>query len=139
MKLWFIAKANTRNAAFVQCRIVTLFALRRLLNLARRNRQARDHLAQLLAGGDVAEANFAELLQVEQGQALGKQLAVDDALAEAGDYAEADAAGELVKCCADTAKIVRFDMLEAVSEHHPSTPLPVCLARAVRLFQISSA
>ena len=42
-----------------------------------------DHLAQLLPGGDVADADFAELLQVEQGQALGEQLAVDDALAKA--------------------------------------------------------
>ena len=40
-----------------------------------------DHLAQFLPRGDVADADLAELLQVEQGQPLGEQLAIDDALA----------------------------------------------------------
>src|SRR5438270_503454 len=122
LKLCVIAKANTRNRPNVQCTSVTLNLfqgpflrpftallewmlkqiqhdgeLSRLLNLAGRNRQPGDHLAQLLTGGDVAETDFAELLQVEQGQALGKELAVDYALAEAGDDAESDAARELVQ------------------------------------------
>ena len=46
--------------------------------------------------------------EVEQGQALGEQFAVDDALAEAGDDAEADAAGELVERGADAAEVVRI-------------------------------
>jgi hypothetical protein len=73
--------------------------------------EAGNHLAQLLAGGDVADANVAELLEVEQGEALGKQLAVDDTLAKTRDDAEADPAGELVERRADTLQIVRFDML----------------------------
>ena len=81
--------------------------------------EAGDHLAQFLPGGDVGDADFAELLQVEQGQALGEQFAVDHALAEAGDDAEADAPRKLVERRADAPEIVRFDMLEAVPQHDP--------------------
>src|SRR6478672_3322258 len=58
--------------------------------------QAGDHLPELLARGDMGEADLADRLQVEQGQALGEELAIDDALAEAGDDPEADAARQLV-------------------------------------------
>src|SRR5688572_11303931 len=84
-----------------------------------RDAKAGDHLAQLLAGGNVSHADFAQLREVEEGQALGEELAVDDALAEAGDDAEADAAGELVERGADAAEVVRIDMLEAVAEDDP--------------------
>ena len=67
----------------------------------------------------MSHADFAQLREVEQGQALGEELAVDDALAEAGDDAEADAAGELVERGADAAEVVRIDMLEAVAENDP--------------------
>src|SRR4051812_37663684 len=98
LKLWVMAKANTRNAAFVQPSRLPSTGGKRLSDLGlflvrRRNRQSADHLAQLLARGDVAEADFAELLQVEQGEALGKEFAVDHALAEAGDDTESDAPG----------------------------------------------
>src|SRR5947209_17726100 len=81
--------------------------------------QASDHLAELLAGGDVAETHFAELLQVEERQSLGKQLAIDHAFAEARNDAKANTAGELVQSCTDTAQVVRFDVLKPVPEHHP--------------------
>ena len=57
--------------------------------------------------------------EVEQGQALGEQLAVDDALAKAGDDPEADAAGEFVERGADAAEVVAFDMLKAVAQNDP--------------------
>ena len=101
--------------------------------------EAGDHLAEFLAGGDVGDPDFAELREIEQRQALGEQLAVDDALAEARDDPEADAAGKLVERRADALQIVRFDVLQAVAQTTQSTLLPVVLARAVRLFQISSA
>ena len=88
----------------------------------------------------MAEADFAELLQVEQGQALGKQFAVDDALAEAGDDPEADPPRQFVERRADAAEVVRFDVLQAVAEHDPVDALAGLSWRAaVRLFQISSA
>src|SRR5207253_5211680 len=79
-----------------------------------RNAQTGNHLAKFLPCRDVAEADFAELLQVEQGQALGKQFAVDDPLAEARNDAKADPAGKLVERGADAAEVVAVDMLEAV-------------------------
>src|SRR5436305_706645 len=73
-----------------------------LFDLVRsRDAEARDHLAQFLAGGDVTEADLAQLLQVEQGQALREQFAVDDALAKARDDPEADALRKLVHRRAD--------------------------------------
>src|SRR5947208_4541581 len=84
-----------------------------------RNCETCNHLPQLLAGGDVGNSDFAELLEIEQGQALWKQFAVDDALTEAGDDPEADAPGKLVHRRADSLQIVRFDVLQAVSQHHP--------------------
>ena len=66
-----------------------------------RNAKTCDHFAQFLARGDMAEAGVGDLLQVEQGQALGEELAVDDALAEAGDDPEPDATGKLVERCTD--------------------------------------
>ncbi len=63
--------------------------------------------------------DFAEVGEIEQGQALGEELAVDDALAKAGDDAEADAAGKLVERGADALEVVRFDVLEAVAQHDP--------------------
>src|SRR6185369_5170779 len=81
--------------------------------------EASDHLAQFLASSDVRDADLAELLQVEQRQALGEQLAIDDALAEAGDHAKADALRKLVHRGADALQIVRFDVLQAVAEHDP--------------------
>src|SRR5688572_13514275 len=87
--------------------------------LGARNAQTGNHLAQLLAGGNVSHPHFAQLREVEQGQALGEQFAVDDALAQARDDAEADAAGELVQSRADAAQVVRIDVLKAVAEHNP--------------------
>src|SRR5881227_1084764 len=83
------------------------------------NAEAGDHLSQLLSRGDVRDSDFAQLLEVEQRQALGEELAVDHALAKAGDDPEPDAAGELVERRSDALQIVRFDMLEAVSQNHP--------------------
>ena len=104
------------------------------------NAKPGDHLAQFLARGDVADADLAELLQVEQGQALGEQLAVDDALAKARNDAEADAARKLVERRADAAHVARLDMLQAVAQHDPVDALAGASWRAaVRLFQISSA
>src|SRR6478752_4188388 len=90
-----------------------------LLVVGRRNPEPGDHLAKLLTGGDVGDADFAELVEVEQRQALGEELAVDDALAEPGDDAEADAASEFVERGADATKVVRLDVLQAVPQHHP--------------------
>src|SRR4051812_47299259 len=59
--------------------------------------KSRNHLAQLLAGGDVGDADLAELGQVDQRQALGEQFAVDDSLAQTRDDAEADAPREFVE------------------------------------------
>src|SRR5689334_482868 len=64
-------------------------------------------------------SDLSKLLEIEQGQALRKELSVDNALAEARDYAEADAASELVKGGTDALQIVRFDVLEAVPQHDP--------------------
>ena len=97
-------------------------AVRRLLALrspGAGNAEPRDHFAQFLPGGDVGDADFAEIGEVEQGQALGEQLAVDDPLAEAGDDPEADPPRQFVERRADAAQIVRIDMLEAVAEHDP--------------------
>src|SRR4051812_26326756 len=107
LKLWVIACANTRNRASVQGKLSDL-----LLDLVcSRDAEPRNHLAQFLARRNVAEAHLAQLLQVEQGQALGKQLAIDDALAETRNDSEADAASKFVHCRADALQIVRFDML----------------------------
>jgi hypothetical protein len=78
--------------------------------------EAGDHFAQFLAGGDVAEADISELLQVEKSKAGGEELAIDDALAKTRNNAKSDAAGELVERIADAAHILRLDMLEAVAE-----------------------
>src|SRR5438270_1362016 len=83
------------------------------------NREAGDRLPQLLAGGDVADCDVAGLLEIEERQSFGEQLAIDNALAEAGDNPEPHAPRKLVHCRADTFQIVRFDMLQAVSEDHP--------------------
>ena len=42
-----------------------------------------DHFPELLPRGDMGEADLADRLQIEQGQALGEELAIDDPLAEA--------------------------------------------------------
>jgi hypothetical protein len=101
--------------------------------------RGRNHLAKLLAGGDMADPDLAQMRKVEQGQPLGEQLAIDDPLAKARDDPEADAPRKLVESRADPAQIVRIDVLEAVAKTTQSTLLPVALARWVRLFQISSA
>src|SRR5258708_6249014 len=91
-----------------------------LLDLVRAgDAKAGDHLAQLLARGDVGDSNFAELLQVEHSQSLGEELAVDDALAEAGNDAEADPTRELVERGTDALQIMRFDVLETVPQYDP--------------------
>src|SRR4030095_9017514 len=72
--------------------------------------QTGDHLAQFLAGGDVAEPDLAEVADVEQGQPLGEEFAADDALAKAGDDPEADAAGEFIEGCSDAAEVVAVDV-----------------------------
>jgi len=69
--------------------------------------------------GDVGDADFAQLLQIEQGQALGEQLAIDHALAEAGDHAETHALRKLVHRRADALEVMRIDVLQAVPEHDP--------------------
>src|SRR5437764_3136093 len=75
----------------------------------------------------MTEADLAELLEVEKRQALGKQLAIDDALAQTGDDSEADATSQFVHCRADALQIVRFDVLQAVSQHHPVDALAALL------------
>src|SRR6476661_1162266 len=65
--------------------------------------QAGDHFPELLARGDMGEADLADRLQVEQGQTLGEELAIDDALAEPGNDAETDAARQFVHRLADPA------------------------------------
>src|SRR4051794_4624197 len=123
LKLWVIACANTRNRASVQGKLSDLL----LDFVGAGDAEARDHLPKLLPCGDVADADLAQLLQVEQGQALGKQLAIDDALAETRNDSEADAASKFVHCRADALQIVRFDMLQAVSQHHPVDALAALL------------
>src|SRR5688500_16323775 len=76
--------------------------------------EAGDHLPQLLPSGDVADADLTQLGEVQERQALGEKLAVDDALAKPRDDPEADPAGELVKRGADPAQVMRIDMLQAV-------------------------
>src|SRR5688500_11242972 len=84
-----------------------------------RQAEAGDHLAQLLAGGDVAEADVADQGEVEQGQALGEELAIDDPLAEPGNDPETDPPRKLVERRADAPHVARLDMLEAVAQQHP--------------------
>ena len=148
LKLWVIALAIAQRSDAAVTAVGLSFELRlgrttsglRSTLVGVGDAEPGDHLAQLLPGGDVGDADFAELLEVEQGQALGEQLAVDDALAEARDDPEADAAGELVERGADALQIVRFDVLEAVAQHDPVDALAGLPWRAaVRLFQISSA
>jgi pantoate--beta-alanine ligase len=67
----------------------------------------------------MGDPDLAEMGKVEQGQALREKLAVDDALAEAGDDPEADPARQLVQSLADAAHVARLDMLHAVPEHDP--------------------
>src|SRR3569623_3555462 len=97
---------------------------RDLLLFLPRNGEAGDHLAQFLAGGDVADPDFAKLPEVEKGQALGKQLAVNDALAEARINPETDAARELVESGADALQIVRLNVLQAVAKDDPVDAFP---------------
>ena len=49
-----------------------------------RNAKTRDHFAQFLTRCNMAQTDFADLGKIKQGQALGKQLTVNHALAEAG-------------------------------------------------------
>src|SRR3982751_5603487 len=65
-----------------------------------------NHLAQFLAGSDVADADLAELRQVEQRQALGEQLSIDHPFAKTRDDSKADAARKLVHRGADALQIV---------------------------------
>ena len=101
--------------------------------------EAGDHLAQFLPRRDMGDADLAELVEIEQGEPLGEELAIDDALAEARNDPEADAAGEFVERVADAAHIARLDILHAVPEHDPVDARARVLARWVRLFQTSSA
>src|SRR3546814_4769399 len=96
---------------------------RRSARLARKA-EAGDHLAQFLAVCDVAESDLAEMAEVEQGQALGEKFAIDDALAEPRDDAEADPPRQFVERGADTAHILRFDILKAVAKHDPVDACP---------------
>src|SRR5205085_4849847 len=84
-----------------------------------RQRESGDRLPELLPRRDMGEADLADRLQIEQGQALGEELAIDDALAEAGNDPEADPARELVHRLADPAHVARLDMLHAVAEDDP--------------------
>src|SRR3954447_18785866 len=84
-----------------------------------RQREAGDHLAQLLARGDMSNADLAQLLEIEQGEALGEELAIDDPLAEARNDPEADPPRQLVQRIADAAHVPRLDMLHPVPQHDP--------------------
>ncbi len=67
----------------------------------------------------MGDRHVAEMGQIEQGQALGEELAVDDPLAEARNHPEADPAAELAQSLADPAHVARLDMLHPVAEHDP--------------------
>jgi hypothetical protein len=58
-------------------------------------RRIGDQFAQFLASDEMAGAELAELALVEQRQPGGEQLAVDDALGEAGGDAETGALRQL--------------------------------------------
>src|SRR5579864_342381 len=108
-------RANTPNRAFVQVQS----KLGGLAFARVRDAETRDHLAQLLARRHMPEPRVGDLLEVEEGEALRKELAVDDALAKAWNHPKSDAPGELVESGADALQIMRFDVLEAVSKDHP--------------------
>src|SRR6476659_2253263 len=65
------------------------------------------------------DSHLAELLEVEEGEALREQLAVDDALAEARADPEHNAAGKLIERCAHALNTVLIVVLEAVPENYP--------------------
>jgi hypothetical protein len=73
---------------------------------AGRNGQPRDHLAQLLTGGNVSKPDFAQVGKIEQSQALWEEFSIDDALAKPGDHPETDAARQFVERGTDAAEIV---------------------------------
>src|SRR3954463_16745700 len=126
LKRWVMGTANTPKPSSVQPRMTKSGDF--LLDVVgTRNAKPRNHLPEFLAGGDVADANVAELLEVDQGQALGEQLAIDHALAEARDDPEADAARKLVHRGSDALQIVRLDMLQPVPEHDPVDALAALL------------
>src|SRR5206468_8787051 len=76
------------------------------------------------------DADVADLLKIKERQALGEKLAIDHALAEAGDDPEPDAPRKLVHCRADALQIVRFDVLQAISQDDPIDAL-ACRFRAL--------
>src|SRR4051812_4806624 len=122
LKRWVMGTANTPKPSSVQPRMTKSGDF--LLDVVgTRNAKPRNHLPEFLAGGDVADADVAELLEVDQGQALGEQFAVDHALAEAGDDPEADPARKLVHRRADAFEVVRFDVLKPVAKHDPVNTL----------------
>jgi hypothetical protein len=105
---------------------------------SRQDAEAGDHLAQFLPGGDVADADLAQMRQVEQGQSLGEEFAIDDAFAKARNDAETDAPRQFVQRQPDAAHVVRCDVLQAVAQDDPVHRLAGGLGALRRLFQISS-
>ena len=65
------------------------------------------------------DPDLAELLQIEQGEPLGKELAVDHSLAETWNDPETDAARKLIQSRSNATEIVRFDVLQAIPQHDP--------------------
>ena len=81
--------------------------------------KASDHLAQLLTCGDVADADSANCLDVEQRQPLGKKFAVDHPFTKPGDGAKTHTLGKFVKRPANAAHVICLDMLKPVAQHDP--------------------
>src|SRR3546814_5101583 len=65
------------------------------------------------------QPHVAEILRIEHRQPLGKQFAVDHALAQPRNDAKTDTLGELPQRLRHASHVARLDMLEAVPEHDP--------------------
>src|SRR3546814_6299257 len=67
----------------------------------------------------MADAQFAQMPLVQQGQARRKKLAEDHSLRKARNHAESDAAGKLHQRVAHPLLVAGVMMLDAVAQHHP--------------------
>ena len=76
----------------------------------------------------MAQAEILERVDVEQRQPAREQLAVDDALRQAGDDAEADALRQFVERAADALHVARLEARQAVAQHDPVDRAAVGLA-----------
>src|SRR3546814_7534710 len=78
----------------------------------------------------MADAQFAQMPLVQQGQARRKKLAEDHSLRKARNHAESDAAGKLHQRVAHPLLVAGVMMLDAVAQHHPVDGDAVRLGRS---------